>query len=205
MLSSILSIALLLATAFGAPTLNATNSFATLTAAGNIVRIHDVANLGWGVDPGYPDAPEFTPVNGVTALATTTPTNQDWILVPVDTGTFKIQSAMFPDMFISYASIGVPATTPIHSQLVLRGNANAAIFSLQTIAAGQTVNILIPAINKVISSWTTTLTDTTTPITVTNAQAGSTRQTFQFIVIGEYSCNQYAEREANLNSNSLVE
>ncbi|KAF7339007.1 hypothetical protein MVEN_01976900 [Mycena venus] len=177
---SFLGLAALLLTAAAAPTTNLTS----LTTTGNIVRIHDISNLGWGVDPGYPDAPEFTPVNGVPALPTTTPTNQDWILVPQDVGTFTIESAMFPGMFISYAAFGVSATTPIHSQLVLRGSANAAIFSLQTLAGGQTVNILIPAINKVISSWTTTLTDTTTPITVTNLQAGATRQTFQFIIIG---------------------
>jgi hypothetical protein len=62
-----------------------------------------------------------------------------WILVPQDVGTFKIQSAMFPNMFISYAAFGSSSTSPIHSQLVLRGNANAAIFSLQTLAGGQTV------------------------------------------------------------------
>ncbi|KAJ7837980.1 hypothetical protein B0H14DRAFT_2790207 [Mycena olivaceomarginata] len=177
---SLLSLAALLLTAAAAP---ATNLTALTTTTGNIVRIHDIANLGWGVDPAYPDASDYTPVNGVPALPTTTPTNQDWILVPQDVGTFKIQSAMFPNMFISYAAFGSSSTSPIHSQLVLRGNANAAIFSLQTLAGGQTVNILIPAINKVISSWTTTLTDTTTPITVTNLQTGSTRHTFTFTVI----------------------
>ncbi|KAJ7629052.1 hypothetical protein FB45DRAFT_919887 [Roridomyces roridus] len=160
-----------------------TNDLSVLTSLGNIVRIHDNSGLGWGVDPGYPEAPDFTPVNGLLALPTTTPTNQDWVLVPVDTGTFNIESAMFPGMFISYASFGIDSTEPIHSQLVLRGSSNAAIFSLETISGGQTVNIAIPAINKVISSWTTTLTDTTTPITVTNVQAASIRQIFQFVVI----------------------
>ncbi|KAJ7195772.1 hypothetical protein GGX14DRAFT_674316 [Mycena pura] len=172
-----LSFAVLLVAAAAAPVTDVT-LLAALTTPGNIVRIHDTSNLGWGVDPGYPDAPEFTPVNAITALPTTTPTNQDWILVPQAAGTFKIQSAMFPNMFISYASFGVDATnTPIHSQLVLRTSDNAAIFSLQTLSGGLIVNILIPAIGKVISSWTTTLADLTTPITVTNLQAGSNLMT----------------------------
>ncbi|KAF7364318.1 hypothetical protein MSAN_01091900 [Mycena sanguinolenta] len=157
----------------------------TTTTGGNTVRIVDISAFQWIVDPGYPTAPEFTPVNGVAALPTTAATNQDWVLVPQSSNTFTIQSAIFPEMFVSYASFGAPATTPIHSQLVLRGAANAAVFGLQTLSGGNTVNILVPAISKVISSWTTTLSDATTPITVTNAQAGSTRQTFEIIVIGK--------------------
>ncbi|KAF8191026.1 hypothetical protein K438DRAFT_2018452 [Mycena galopus ATCC 62051] len=184
MFSFLSAAALLLTTVIASPVQRIT-SVSNLTATtGNTVRIIDTSNFQWIVDPGYPQAPEFTPVNGAPALPTTAVTNQDWVLVPQGTNTFTIQSAVFPDMFISYAAFGIPATTPIHSQLVLRGNANAAIFSLQTLSGGNTVNILVPAITKVISSWTTTLSDTTTPITVTNAQAGSTRQTFTLIVIG---------------------
>ncbi|KAJ7901290.1 hypothetical protein B0H13DRAFT_2336278 [Mycena leptocephala] len=118
-----------------------------------------------------------SPVTHVTNL--TAAIGNIWILVPQDpsgTGsTFMIQSATFPDMFISYASFGAPATTPIHSQLVLRGRANAAGFSLQTLAGGNTLNIMVPAIGKVIASWTSTLTDTTTPVTVATLQTGSAK------------------------------
>ncbi|KAJ6588893.1 hypothetical protein B0H19DRAFT_1367402 [Mycena capillaripes] len=111
-------------------------------------------------------------------------TNQDWILVPQDTNTFKIQSAPFPDMFISYAGIGIPATTPIHSQLVLRGNANAAIFSLRTVNNGTTVNLLIPAINKAVRSWAvSTDADKGSPYTITNFQTGIATQNWEFLVV----------------------
>ncbi|KAJ7481555.1 hypothetical protein FB451DRAFT_131076 [Mycena latifolia] len=158
---------------------------ANLTALfGNRVRINDASNLALTVDPGYPTVPDFTPVNGLTAMTTAVISPQDWTLVPQEgTNTFWIQSAMFPSMFISYASFGAPATTPIHSQLVLRGQGNAVPFSLQTIGTGTTVNIQIPATGKVLSSWTTTLTDLTTPVMVTNVQAGSVRQTFTIPVI----------------------
>jgi hypothetical protein len=62
-----------------------------------------------------------------------------WILVPQDTNTFTIQSVIFPGMFISYAGIGISATTPTHSQLVLRGTANAAVFGVQTLSGGLAV------------------------------------------------------------------
>ncbi|KAJ7020829.1 hypothetical protein C8F04DRAFT_1403321 [Mycena alexandri] len=150
---------------------------------GNRVRINDGSGLALTVDSGYPTVPDFTPVNGFAAMSAATLSPQDWTFVPQDTNTFLIQSAMFPTMFLSYASFGAPATTPIHSQVVLRGQGNAAIFSLQTIGTGTTVNILIPATGKVLSSWTTTLTDTNTPVTVTNAQAGSIRQTFSIPVV----------------------
>ncbi|KAJ7488438.1 hypothetical protein FB451DRAFT_1553805 [Mycena latifolia] len=125
-----LSLAALLFTAAGASPFTHITSLANLTTAttGTTVRILDINGRQFIVDPGYPQAPEFTPVNGAPALPTGAMTNQD---------TFKIQSAPFPDMFISYASIGIAATTPIHSQLVLRGNANAAVFSLQTISGGE--------------------------------------------------------------------
>ncbi|KAJ7901292.1 hypothetical protein B0H13DRAFT_1883163 [Mycena leptocephala] len=164
--------ALLLTAVVASPVTHVTN----LTAAiGNIVRIADASNFQLTVDPGYPQGPEFTP----------------WILVPQDpsgTGsTFMIQSATFPDMFISYASFGAPATTPIHSQLVLRGSSNAAVFSLQTLAGGNTLNIMVPAIGKVTASWTSTLTDTTTPVTVATLQTGSVRMTFTISVIAQES------------------
>ncbi|KAJ7138943.1 hypothetical protein C8R46DRAFT_1136575 [Mycena filopes] len=191
---------LVLSTAHASPI--TLTSIANLTV-GTTVRIIDSRNFDFMVDPGYPLAPEFTPVNSATALATTAATAQDWILVPQDTGTFKIQSAMFPDMYISYASIGAAATIPIHSQLILRGNANAAIFSLLTLSGGTKVNIVIPAINKVLTSWTNSLTDTTSPvrsipgsnlsrglllerdiqITTANTQAAAASQMFTLVVI----------------------
>ncbi|KAJ6496256.1 hypothetical protein C8R45DRAFT_156205 [Mycena sanguinolenta] len=111
----------------------------TTTTGGNTVRIVDISAFQWIVDPGYPAAQEFTPVNGAPALPTTAATNQDWVLVPQSSNTFTIQSAIFPEMFVSYAAFGIPATTPIHSQLVLRGAANAAVFSLQTLSGGNNV------------------------------------------------------------------
>ncbi|KAJ7762906.1 hypothetical protein B0H16DRAFT_1718739 [Mycena metata] len=120
-------------------------SLANLTS-GNTVRIIDARSYEFMVDPGYPQALDFTPVNSAPPMPTTAMTNQDWVLVPQDTNTFKVQSAVFPNMFTSYASFGVPATKPIHSQLVPRGNANAAVFSLQTVGGGTNVNIVIPRI-----------------------------------------------------------
>ncbi|KAJ7481557.1 hypothetical protein FB451DRAFT_131123 [Mycena latifolia] len=152
----------LLAVAVASPVAFITSTANLTAAVGTTVRISDASAHAFTVDPGYPTAPEFTPVNGAT-LVTGMPT-QEWILVTQATNTFLIQSAAFPTMFISYASFGASATTPIHSQLVLRGQGNATIFSLQNIGTGTTVNILVPAIGKVVSSWTTTLTDTTTPV-----------------------------------------
>ncbi|KAJ7057739.1 hypothetical protein C8F01DRAFT_1150927 [Mycena amicta] len=152
--------------------------------AGNRVRINDANGNAFTVDAGYPTVPDFTPVNGLAAVSTAAISTQDWTLVPFDTNTFFIQSAMFPNMFLSYASFGAAATTPIHSQVILRGQGNAVPFSLQTIGTGTTVNILVPSTGKVLSSWTTTLSDLNTPVTVTNIQAGSIRQTFTIPVIG---------------------
>ncbi|KAJ7057738.1 hypothetical protein C8F01DRAFT_321807 [Mycena amicta] len=181
MLGFLSIVGFLLAAAVASPVAFIT-SHADLTAAvGTTVRISDASAFAFTVDPGYPTAPEFTPVNGAPAVAGML--TQEWTLVTQDTNTFQIQSIAFPTMFISYASFGAPATIPIHSQLVLRGQGNATVFSLQNIGTGTTVNILVPAISKVVSSWTTTLSDTTTPITVTNAQAGSVRQTFSIPVV----------------------
>jgi hypothetical protein len=56
-----------------------------------------------------------------------------WFLVPQDNSTVKIQSVLFPDMFISYPTFGVSPTPPTHSLIVLRDNANAALFSITPI------------------------------------------------------------------------
>ncbi|KAJ6472668.1 hypothetical protein C8R47DRAFT_1145797 [Mycena vitilis] len=183
MLSFISLAALLLTTTAASPVSFVTSHANLTTLAGNTVRIVDTNAHSLNVDLGYPQGPEFTPVNGAPSLPTTAATNEDWLLVPFDSSTFKIQSAAFPQMFISYASIGAPANVPSHSQLVLRGNANAALFSLQTLSGGTTVNIVVAATGKVITSWTTTLTDTSTPVTVTDLQAGSTRHTYTISVI----------------------
>ncbi|KAJ6557165.1 hypothetical protein B0H10DRAFT_2201431 [Mycena sp. CBHHK59/15] len=147
MISFLCLAALLLTAVVASPVTHITSVANLTTSTGTTVRIGDTSGFQFILDPGYPLAQEFTP----------------WVLVPQDNNTFTIQNAHFPNMFISYASFGLSATTPIHSQLVLRGNANAAVFSLQTLSGGLTVNIVIPAINKVLSSWTTTLADATTP------------------------------------------
>ncbi|KAJ6589789.1 hypothetical protein B0H10DRAFT_2093159, partial [Mycena sp. CBHHK59/15] len=178
--------ALLLTAAVASPVRHVT-SIANLTTTGIVVRIGDDSGFQLTVDPGYPQAPEFTPVISATPLPTggPAPTNQDWILVPQDTNTFTIQSVIFPSMFISYAGIGISATTPAHSQLVLRGTANAAVFSVQTLSGGNTVNILIPAINKVLRAWFTTTADAdrSSPYSVATLQAGATNQIFEMVVI----------------------
>ncbi|KAJ7027308.1 hypothetical protein C8F04DRAFT_1238116 [Mycena alexandri] len=137
-MSSFFSLALLLVLATTHASAVRLTSLANLTL-GSTVRILDTRNFEFTVDPGYPQAPEFTPVNGAPAQPTTAMTTQDWILIPQNTTAFTIQSAVFPSMFISYAGFGIPAITPIHSQLVLRGSANAAVFSLQTINGGTNV------------------------------------------------------------------
>ncbi|KAJ7020830.1 hypothetical protein C8F04DRAFT_1196119 [Mycena alexandri] len=191
MLSFLSIINFLLTAAVASPVAFITSPTNLTATVGTQVRISDASAFAFTVDPGYPTAPEFTPVNGAPLVAGMT--TQEWILVTQATNTFLIQSAAFPTMFISYATFGAPATIPIHSQLVLRSQGNAAIFSLQAIGTGSTVKyihayfepILVPAIGKVVSSWTTTLSDTTTPVTVTNAQAGSVRQTFSIPVVGK--------------------
>ncbi|KAJ6469811.1 hypothetical protein C8R45DRAFT_1015977 [Mycena sanguinolenta] len=137
-----------------------------LAAPGSIARISDNNGQEWSVDPTYPDVPEFTPVVGVPELSTAAPTLQDWFLVPSDNNTFKIQSVLVPDKFLSYVAIRVPATSAIHSQIVLRGSANAAIFSLQSINNQQVVNIIIPSIGKLVTTWKTGLADPTNPVTL---------------------------------------
>ncbi|KAJ7876203.1 hypothetical protein B0H13DRAFT_1893785, partial [Mycena leptocephala] len=180
--------ALLLTAAVASPVRHVT-SIANLTSTGIVVRINDNAGFQLTVDPGYPQAPEFTPV--ISAAPTPTggpaPTNQDWILIPQDTNTFTIQSVIFPGMFISYAGIGISATTPSHSQLVLRGTANAAVFGIQTLSGGLAVNILIPAINKVLRGWFTTTADAdrSSPYSIANLQGGAASQVFQMTVIGK--------------------
>ncbi|KAJ6563041.1 hypothetical protein DFH09DRAFT_1364199 [Mycena vulgaris] len=180
--------ALLLTAAVASPVRHVT-SIATLTTSGIVVRIFDINGFQLTVDPGYPQVPEFTPVISATPFPTggPAPTTQDWTLVPQDTNTFLIQSVIFPSMFISYAGFGISATTPTHSQLVLRGTANAAVFSLQNLNGGVNVNILIPAINKVLRSWVTTTADAdrNSPYTVATLQAGTPSQIFEMIVIGK--------------------
>jgi hypothetical protein len=56
-----------------------------------------------------------------------------WFLIPQDNSTVKIQSVLFPDMFISYPTFGISPTPPTHSMLVLRDNANAALFNITPI------------------------------------------------------------------------
>ncbi|KAJ7482009.1 hypothetical protein FB451DRAFT_1394611 [Mycena latifolia] len=56
--------------------------------------------------------------------------------------------------YLSYASFNASGTG-IHSQLVLRQNATAAVFSKQVVGPGATVNLVVPATGKVITSWST--------------------------------------------------
>ncbi|KAJ7033923.1 hypothetical protein C8F04DRAFT_1260419 [Mycena alexandri] len=133
-----LALTVLLLTAAVASPVRHVTSIANLTTTGIVVRIGDDNGFGLTVDPGYPQAPEFTPIISAPALPT--------------------GGAIFPSMFISYAGIGISATTPTHSQLVLRGSANAAAFGVQPLG-GSTVKILIPAINKVLRAWFTTTAD----------------------------------------------
>ncbi|KAJ7924429.1 hypothetical protein B0H13DRAFT_2315565 [Mycena leptocephala] len=70
-----------------------------------------------------------------------------------------------------------PTGTPRHS--------SAAIFSLVTVSGSTTLNIIVPAINKPISIWSTFLADLTVPLTVTTLQAGARAQMFTIAVIGK--------------------
>ncbi|KAJ6534943.1 hypothetical protein B0H19DRAFT_1271617 [Mycena capillaripes] len=141
MLNILIFAALIWGTAAASSSVTSINDL--LAAPGSIARIADTNGHEWSVDPSYPDAPEFSPVVGVPELSTAAPTLQDasihWFLVPSDNNTFKIQSVLVPDKFLSYVAIGVPATSAIHSQVVLRGSANAALFSLQSINNQQVV------------------------------------------------------------------
>ncbi|KAJ7085568.1 hypothetical protein C8R44DRAFT_821465 [Mycena epipterygia] len=164
-----------------------------LAAPGSIARIADTNGHEWSVDPTYPDTPEFSPVVGVPELSTATPTLQgrtQWFLVPSDNNTFTIQSVLVPDKFLSYVAIGVPATSGIHSQIVLRGSAVAALFSLQPINNQQAVNIIVPAIGKLVATWKSGLADPATPVTLADRQAagpaGQT-QSYAISIIGKSS------------------
>jgi hypothetical protein len=78
MLSFLGLAALLLTTAGASPITHITSeSIANLTTTGPTVRIIDTNAFQFILDPGYPQAPEFTPVNGAPALATGNRTNQD--------------------------------------------------------------------------------------------------------------------------------
>jgi hypothetical protein len=70
--------ALLLTTAVASPVRHVT-SIANLTTTGIVVRIGDDIGFQLTVDPGYPQAPEFTPVISATPLPTNgpAPTIQD--------------------------------------------------------------------------------------------------------------------------------
>ncbi|KAJ7015919.1 hypothetical protein C8F04DRAFT_1283886 [Mycena alexandri] len=159
-----------------------------LAAPGSIVRIADTNGHEWSVDPTYPDVPEFSPVVGVPELSTAAPTLQDWFLVPSDNNTFTIQSVLVPDKFLSYVAIGVPATSAIHSQIVLRGSTNAALFSLQSISNLTSVNIIVPAISKLVTTWTSGLVDPATPVTLADRQVPmSQKQSYAISIIGKSS------------------
>jgi hypothetical protein len=69
--------ALLLTTAARSPGTRITSLANLAAAAGSVVRIHDTSNFQFTIDPNYPQAPEFTPINGATALPTTSTTIQD--------------------------------------------------------------------------------------------------------------------------------
>ncbi|KAJ7431493.1 hypothetical protein FB451DRAFT_1370919 [Mycena latifolia] len=109
--------ALALSTAAASPRFTPITSISDVTAAGISVRIFEQFGHWLSLDPNYPGAPEFSP----------------WFLVPQDNSTVKIQSVLFPDMFISYPTFGVSPTPPTHSMLVLRDDANAALFSITPI------------------------------------------------------------------------
>ncbi|KAJ7085569.1 hypothetical protein C8R44DRAFT_752819 [Mycena epipterygia] len=165
-------------------TAGATPSFAPITsisdvtaAAGVSVRIFEQFGHLLSLDPNYPGAPEFSPVIGAPQLPTGSPSIEDasvfiWFLVPQDNSTVKIQSVLFPDMFISYPTFGVSPTPPTHAMLVLRDNANAALFSITPINGVAHVklrcllvrSIKVPAVgNLTLTTWATILNDTAVP------------------------------------------
>ncbi|KAJ6469812.1 hypothetical protein C8R45DRAFT_1218332 [Mycena sanguinolenta] len=124
--------ALALSTATASPRSTSITSISdVIAAAGVSVRIFDQIGHQLSLDPNYPGAPEFSPVIGAPQLPTGTPSIED--AIPQDNSTVKIQSVLFPDMFISYPTFGVSPTPPTHSMLVLRDNANAALFSITPI------------------------------------------------------------------------
>ncbi|KAJ7085574.1 hypothetical protein C8R44DRAFT_893863 [Mycena epipterygia] len=86
--------ALSLSTAGATPSFAPITSISDVTAAAGVsVRIFEQFGHWLSLDPNYPGAPEFSP-------------NQ-WFLVSQDNNTVKIQSVLFPDMFISYPTLGV--------------------------------------------------------------------------------------------------
>ncbi|KAJ6560499.1 hypothetical protein DFH09DRAFT_1083374 [Mycena vulgaris] len=148
--------ALALNTAAASPRFNPITSISDVTAAAGVsVRIFEQFGHWLSLDPNYPGAPEFSP----------------WFLVQQDNSTVKIQSVLFPDMFISYPTFGVSLTPPTHSMLVLRDNANAALFSITPINGVARVklrcllvrSIKVPAVGKSLTTWATTLNDTAVP------------------------------------------
>ncbi|KAJ7027311.1 hypothetical protein C8F04DRAFT_1399515 [Mycena alexandri] len=76
MLSFLTFAALLLAAAAAHTSLGKLTSLTSLTL-GSTVRIIDARPFEFMVDPGYPQAPNFTPVNSAPAMPTTATTNQD--------------------------------------------------------------------------------------------------------------------------------
>ncbi|KAJ6474576.1 hypothetical protein DFH09DRAFT_1109501 [Mycena vulgaris] len=186
---NILTFATLISAASSSGVAKITSIGDLLAAPGSIVRIADTNGHEWSVDPTYPDVPEFSPVVGVPELSTAAPTLQDWFLVPSNNNTVKIQSVLVPDKFLSYVAIGVPVTSGIHSQIVLRGSANAALFSLQAINNQQSVNIIVPAISKLVTTWKSGLADPATPVTLADGQVGTVGQiqNFAISIIGKSS------------------
>ncbi|KAJ7105206.1 hypothetical protein C8R44DRAFT_745925 [Mycena epipterygia] len=158
---------LALSTAAASPRFAPITSISDVTAAAGVsVRIFEQFGHQLSLDPNYPGAPEFSP----------------WFLVPQDNSTVKIQSVLFPDMFISYPTFGVSPTPPTHSMLVLRDNANAALFSITPINGVAHVklrcllvrSIKVPAVgNLTLSTWATTLNDTAVPITLADPENSS--------------------------------
>ncbi|KAJ7015918.1 hypothetical protein C8F04DRAFT_1204389 [Mycena alexandri] len=190
MLISFALAALALSTATASPRFTPITSITSsdvTAAAGISVRIFDQFGHSLSLDPNYPGASEFSPVIGAPQLPTGSASIEDasafmWFLVPQDNSTMKIQSVLFPDMFISYPTFSVSPTPPTHLMLVLRDNTNAALFSIIPINGVTHVNIRVPAVGMALTTWATTLNDTTVPITLADPE-NSSLQAFNVVAI----------------------
>lgn len=198
---SFLSLAALLLTAAAAPPVAFITSPLNLTTtAGNTVRINDASAFAFTVDPGYPLAPEFTPVNGAPAMPTTTMTNQDVVVISYAflplTHPCTVGPRSARHQYIPHPERPIPHHVHLIRELRHSGNYPNPYPTCPT-GAGQRrplqppnpqwrhnrkvntdfrlrwrqlmtcrsfLSLLVPGISKVVSSWTTTLSDATTPV-----------------------------------------
>ncbi|KAJ7025097.1 hypothetical protein C8F04DRAFT_1269584 [Mycena alexandri] len=161
MLISFALAALAISTAAASPRFTPITSISDVTAAAGIsVRIFDQFGHSLSLDPNYPGASEFSPVIGAPQLPT---------------GSASIEDAMVPGPAGQQHHEDPERPVPRHVHIL----PNLRITPINGVTH---VNIRVPAVGMALTTWATTLNDTTVPITLADPE-NSSLQAFNVVAI----------------------